>query len=243
MVIRLHGCSHAGCERKARNNANGDLLCHMHYQRWIKYGSTILPNLAKSPDGKCIAFGCTNSIRSGNSEFCEAHYYRLRRGSKDGLGPINKVCRQCGNALSANQSRFCTSLCGTRHLRGTPNTRTCLICSKQFDTWERAAVCSKECRVALQRGNGHRRRAKIRNLPREIFSAKEIFERDKWVCQLCWRKTNRKAHPRHNDAPSLDHIIPIKLGGCHTRVNTQCTHLMCNFIKQGRAIGQLRMFG
>lgn len=195
------------------------------------------------PARACSALTCEKPVRSRFAEYCEAHYYRLRRAAKAGLTPLRRDCMQCGGALSRNQSKFCSGNCQNRHARKTPHTRSCRVCSKTFPTWERAAVCSPECRKALQRSNEHRRRAKIRGGERETFSALEIFERDKWVCQLCGKKTNRKVHARHNDAPSLDHITPIKHGGGHTRANTQCTHLMCNFIKQGRAIGQLRMFG
>lgn len=89
------------------------------------------------------------------------------------------------------------------------------------------------------RGNEHARRAKIRRAPYEIFSRIEIFERDNYVCQLCGEAVERNVHPRHPKAPSLDHIIPIKHGGAHTRENTQCTHLMCNCIKQGRLLTEL----
>lgn len=195
------------------------------------------------PARVCTAPDCMKPVRSKYAEYCEAHYYRLRRGAKAGLAEIRTNCLQCNGSLTRNQSKFCSGTCQNRHARGTPNARFCRVCSKVFPTWERAAICSPECRKALQRSNEHQRRAKIRGGAREIFSAREIFERDKWICQLCGKKTNRSVHHRHNLAPSLDHILPIKLGGGHTRTNTQCTHLMCNFIKQGRAIGQLRMFG
>lgn len=243
MRAKDHSCSATGCASVARGNANGTFLCGAHYQRWAKFGSTELPIRRKSEDGHCTAPGCSNPVRSGYAAFCETHYYRLRRGSKAGLGEIRKQCLKCESPLRLNQSLFCSQVCQTRHQRGTPNTRTCKICNGKFPTWERAEVCSAKCHTALKRGNGHQRRARLRGAEREIFSAEEIFERDRWVCQLCGKKTKRNVPPRHNDAPSLDHILPIKLGGGHTRTNTQCAHLMCNFIKQGRAIGQLRMFG
>lgn len=243
MTINTQPCSAPDCASMARGNADGVLLCRTHYQRWFRLASLSLPDNRKSRDGKCTAPDCNNPVRSGNGAFCETHYYRLRRGSKAGLGQIRKECVKCSKPLRVNQSLFCSTVCQTRHARGTPNTRNCKICNTEFPTWERAEVCSKKCRTQLQKGSHHVRRARMRGLPREIFAATEIFERDKWICQLCGKKTNRKVHPRHNDAPSLDHILPIKHGGGHTRINTQCTHLMCNFIKQARPRGQLRMFG
>ena len=195
------------------------------------------------PPRVCNALGCDRPVRSKNAQYCEGHYFRLRRGSKTGLTEIRRHCLQCGKGLTRNKSKFCSDMCQNRNARGTPNTRSCRICSKIFPAWEQTAICSDECKRALMAANVHRRRARISGGERETFSAKEIFERDKWICQLCGKKTNRNVHHRHDLAPSLDHILPLKLGGGHTRANTQCTHLMCNFIKQGRAIGQLRMFG
>lgn len=43
---------------------------------------------------------------------------------------------------------------------------------------------------------------------------------------------------------SLDHIVPMSLGGGHTYLNTQCSHLMCNLKKSFRSTGdQLALIG
>lgn len=180
---------------------------------------------------RCCATGCDRE-QHGYSLYCKTHYTRLRRGKP--LGLIHTKCLQCGERLSANKSKYCSAPCNVRHLRGTPHTTDCVICGTKFPTRQRSKTCSDDCAVALRRSGGHIRRAKVRGLGWEIFSKAEIFERDGWVCQICCEPTDRVVHWRHPRAPSLDHIIPVKLGGPHTRANTQCSHLMCNFIKQGR---------
>ena len=43
--------------------------------------------------------------------------------------------------------------------------------------------------------------------------------------------------------PNLDHIIPLKKGGSHTRLNSQCLCHKCNIIKGSTGVGdQLRLF-
>jgi 5-methylcytosine-specific restriction endonuclease McrA len=44
---------------------------------------------------------------------------------------------------------------------------------------------------------------------------------------------------------SLDHVIPLSLGGDHSMANTQAAHLDCNTRKQAGSLGpeQLRLIG
>ena len=68
----------------------------------------------------------------------------------------------------------------------------------------------------------------------------EIFDRDKWRCRLCRCKTPREVMGTNEpNAPTLDHIIPVKLGGPHTKANTQCLCRQCNSNKAAKYEGQL----
>jgi 5-methylcytosine-specific restriction endonuclease McrA len=71
----------------------------------------------------------------------------------------------------------------------------------------------------------------------------KIFERDKWVCQLCGRKTLKsKIGTWHERAPEVDHIIPVSKKGRHARQNVHCTCRACNSKKGAKIKGQLRMW-
>lgn len=72
-----------------------------------------------------------------------------------------------------------------------------------------------------------RRRAIKRGVRSEKFSRVEIYERDQGVCQHCgaW------CHPKGWE---LDHIIPMRLGGPHTRRNTRVLCAPCNLRKGGK---------
>lgn len=84
------------------------------------------------------------------------------------------------------------------------------------------------------RSNKHIRRAREKSVQYEVFSASEIFERDRWICQICGHSVPRDT--RHPDplSPSLDHIIPISKGGPHIATNAQLAHLTCNLRKHDR---------
>jgi hypothetical protein len=75
----------------------------------------------------------------------------------------------------------------------------------------------------------------------------EILERDGWRCQIpgCKRRPIRKdvKYP-HSRSRSIDHIIPLSLGGDDTAVNKRAAHLGCN-LARGNKMGeeQLPLFG
>lgn len=78
----------------------------------------------------------------------------------------------------------------------------------------------------------------------ERFDPLSILARDKWKCQLCGRKTPKEKRGTYDDdAPELDHIVPLALGGMHTRANTQCACRACNSAKGARPVGQLLLIG
>lgn len=258
-VIRsCQKCEASGCNRPARGMAVNIALCSMHRQRWVKHGSVELINRKQSPNGLCVAEQCGRPIRSGNSSYCETHYYRIRRKSKAALNPIIKNCLQCKLPLEKNQSRFCCTLCGIRFGRGTPNTRNCTVCSKEFPTWESKEVCSDDCEKKrrhiwwrnsysrlTEEGKDRLRQAEYKRKAQKIktaiedFSRTEIFERDAWTCGICKQPVPKTAKWPEADFATLDHIIPLARGGTHTKQNAQCAHLRCNIKKSDKILGRL----
>lgn len=104
-----------------------------------------------------------------------------------------------------------------------------------------ARFCSKKCK--------HRainRRHKLRK--RQAFVADVvpavIFARDRFRCHICRCKTNvRKAVP-HPKAPTLDHLIPLSLGGTHEPANVATACFLCNSTKGNLGGGdQLALIG
>lgn len=80
------------------------------------------------------------------------------------------------------------------------------------------------------------RKAIIRGAKSERFTKQEIYERDGGKCHLCGKKCDpRKWH--------LDHLIPLSLGGEHTRKNVAVSCPRCNDSKGNSGHSQLRLFG
>jgi 5-methylcytosine-specific restriction endonuclease McrA len=118
----------------------------------------------------------------------------------------------------------------------------CRGCGKQFisatiqDRW-----CSVECGA---RQAHEKRRARLRDAFVEPVNRMAIFERDRWRCQLCHRKVDKRLKHPHLMSATLDHIVPLAKGGKHEAVNVQLAHLHCNVAKRDNAANdQLLLFG
>jgi len=100
-------------------------------------------------------------------------------------------------------------------------------------------------------------RRKARSRARSLLHAEswdgigdeEIQERDGWRCQMpnCKfrsRKIDRNRKYPDPRSPSIDHIIPLSLGGDDTALNKRAAHLRCNMAR-GNRLGneQLPLFG
>jgi 5-methylcytosine-specific restriction endonuclease McrA len=72
------------------------------------------------------------------------------------------------------------------------------------------------------------------NGPVDRISEDEIFARDGERCHICGKPVRR-------DQMSLDHIVPIALGGSHTMANVRLAHRRCNYRRAHRGAAQLLM--
>ena len=68
----------------------------------------------------------------------------------------------------------------------------------------------------------------------ERISYRAVYERDSGKCQLCRRAVSFKAM-------TLDHIVPVSLGGNHTMLNVQTAHRRCNSRRGAIRPTQMRM--
>lgn len=78
----------------------------------------------------------------------------------------------------------------------------------------------------------HRRRARVAGVYAESVYMPELYERDKGICGLCGLDVSL------NQA-SIDHIIPISIGGPHTMENVQLAHRLCNVARKDKLLAPL----
>ena len=67
----------------------------------------------------------------------------------------------------------------------------------------------------------------------ELFTLDEIYERDEAICHLCDDWVDRA------DA-SMDHVIPVSLGGSHARANVKLAHIPCNSSRKQMPVDEWR---
>jgi len=77
----------------------------------------------------------------------------------------------------------------------------------------------------------HRQRARAYGVAYEPFNRNRVFDRDGWICGICHEPIDKRLAFPHLMSVSLDHVVPMVLGGPHTQANTQAAHFICNSIK------------
>jgi 5-methylcytosine-specific restriction endonuclease McrA len=126
------------------------------------------------------------------------------------------MCEQCG-APHWHGPKFCSRLCSRRAHNSTPQAQ------------------------AFKQSRKRQRRAALRNVERVRYIDTDIYERDRWCCQLCGLPIDRGAKYPDPMSRSIDHVVPISLGGGDTPTNVQAAHLTCNLRKHDRYDGFQQM--
>ncbi|MFG2748022.1 HNH endonuclease [Streptomyces xanthophaeus] len=95
-----------------------------------------------------------------------------------------------------------------------------------------SSYCSRRCNRAYHKAQ---RRAQQRNARYEVIKRAAVFERDDWRCHLCGQEVRRKAADGYHPAnPTIDHVVPLSLGGDHVMANLRTAHAFCNSLKGNR---------
>lgn len=158
------------------------------------------------------------------------------------------TCDACGkrfNSWSAT-AKLCSKICWQWNARhpGVPRdlTRKCEVCDRRFTASHMRQVhCAKRCSSIA---SADRRRARLASVPYVPINRVKIFERDRWICQLCFKRIPRRLKSPHPRSAALDHIIPLAAGGGHVPENVHASHRSCNSSKGARGGGeQLLLIG
>lgn len=176
---------------------------------------------------------------------------------------LSKPCTVCNAAFVGRASKTrCSKACDLAHGR----MRTLQFVLARHRQAARVVTCEQcECRFSPLYGASHatlcvpcaeerarvakriakmQRKALTLGVDAERVDPFKVFARDKWRCRLCGVSTPKSKRGTHDDnAPELDHIIPISKGGAHTYLNTQCACRRCNNKKSDKAMGQLLLIG
>jgi hypothetical protein len=173
----------------------------------------------------CAVCGNAYESKTAKSKVCsrECDLYRGReRGraysrAKSALLPatVNRECKQCGAQFNVARTRGC----GRK------------IC----------AACAQKNLKAFRRDfKNHRTRARHAGVPYFPIKRSEVVELYGRKCWLC-----KKPIPLETETLaemfSLDHVVPLSLGGWHHISNVRPAHHRCNSMKSNTFSGQLML--
>lgn len=155
---------------------------------------------------------------------CGACVSRRAADHRDQYDPLRierRSCQSCGQPMEVIRGR------GSRVSGMHP--RTC-------------QACKRLSRIAARRIAKIVRRARAKNAPvLERVDPLVVFDRAGWRCQSCGCDTPKALRgSMHDDAPELDHIVPISQGGAHAYSNVQCLCRVCNILKSDRSMPEFQ---
>ena len=197
----------------------------------------------------CSQCGVEFSASHGRARYCSAECRRVRDRKRGAAfrARVRGTCsvEGCAKPLKAS------GMCGAHYMNmlrhGKPVRQSvCGCCGSSFSVSEGgqgpARYCSTECTDSVRRARWQRASSGRRALygKGENIDPIAVFVRDKWTCQLCGKRTPERLRGKMvPDAPELDHIIPLAMGGSHTWGNVQCACRECNGKKGATVQGQL----
>ena len=133
-----------------------------------------------------------------------------------------------------------------------PSVNHCCVCGAVIDKYlKKCDACKERHRLVMLPAKRSRRnasnrlretRAKANGKIDWTVNLQDLIERDGGVCALCGEPVDANDYIMDgetfiagNNYPSVDHIIPLSRGGCHTWNNVQLAHRVCNS-RKGNAV-------
>jgi hypothetical protein len=197
-------------------------------------------------------------VRPATCEHCREDYLAARVAQRYCSHDCHdaarvKPCIGCGAKVRREQrgERYCTAACKKRSMarrvlaaamadnapRRTWIAGWCRHCGEAFVfNQANATYCSRRCTT---RAGNDVRKQRVRAARTEDVWRSKVYRRDRWCCQLCGDPVDRDAQVPHPLAPTLDHILPLSLGGEHSYGNVQLAHFICNSRKGATCEPQL----
>jgi 5-methylcytosine-specific restriction endonuclease McrA len=163
---------------------------------------------------------------------------------RESVVSCKRSCICCGKL--AGKKEFC-SRCWTKltgWAKRLDKKKACVICNTEFDnrSSQSESFCSVKCRLSTdsalnaRRHAGHIRRVKVATATKHRFNIQSIYVRDNWQCVYCGCRVYNYEAGGHlsGDMATLDHVLPLSLGGEHVPDNVVTACWDCNTKKGSR---------
>lgn len=116
----------------------------------------------------------------------------------------------------------------------------CPVCGKETTN---RVYCSPKCAKRVENHQRYvKRYAKVKNAIKDKgITLNKLVIRDKGICHICGKPCDYADYRIENgafiagyDYPSIDHVVPLSMGGLHSWDNVKLAHLLCNSIKSNK---------
>lgn len=182
----------------------------------------------------------------------------VRKVSPDCLPEGQYRCHPCRRERPTESAK-------TRRGR-VPQPRTCQRCEEHFTVPTRSSrrYCDRcytlrlyrpppattdpkarrQARALADYNQRMRKRARYFGVAFERVDPAIVHARDAWRCGICGGRVDRRCKSPHPRSATIDHVVPMSLGGGHTYQNVQSAHWQCNVRKAATGVGdQLALIG
>lgn len=267
VVLPVEVCHWDGCDRLDIRALGLCKRCHMRARRAGRLDEFTASLRACSYCGDLFATGS----RGGN-KMCSVVCAQALRMAKQQTIRLKKLtrrfCSHCGVVVPWHMvatAEYCSVICqqaawyqrNDEMLRqraiewnaANPELKSAASRLYYENNRERSYMMSEAWRAAnpekardIARNVSARRRARLRGATLEDFSLAEIWERDEGICWLCETAIDPLIRWPDPMSISLEHKVPISLGGPHSRANCALAHLVCNLFKGSKLISEAQEF-
>jgi hypothetical protein len=155
----------------------------------------------------------------------------------------NKKCMTCKASLhKSSTSRRCRicylkRYCKIRNKslpKKTATYKNCFECNQKLKK-KYVKFCSRRC---LYRYKKVKRRAIKANVICHPVCRWDVYKRDSFRCYICRVRVVIGAKNTNWKQATLDHVLPLHLGGPHTEYNLKCCCRRCNSKKSKRLLSE-----
>lgn len=191
-------------------------------------------------------------LRRYCSDICRATAHHAANPPKPKGPPPLTECTWCFVAFvpvnRSNRHRHCTNTCrdaARQHyvLHRAPDRchiPQCRQCASPIPLRRSGYTSVVSLCVKCSNANRAKGRGKMRLPDGRVITPDDIAARDGWACHLCGRDINPHAHRNAAEGATLDHVIPMVLGGQHVLGNLRLAHRSCNSRKGARVLPSRR---
>lgn len=170
-------------------------------------------------------------------------YYAHSDGLEDDGSP--RACAHCGETYtpkSRKRSTYCSRGCNDQARKARMKRerladkatleRFCALCEQPIPATRRAdsAYCSDLC---SQRSHGG-----LRSRYRKPGVHRELLARDGNRCGICSQRIDMRREWPHPRSASVDHLVPVSVGGSDELANLRLVHLSCNCARRAAMLDE-----